>query len=272
MTSNVSVVIPVWDAYAGEQLLEAVRSVRAQNIGAELVIVDNASNPPVPAVEGARLVRLPDRVSTGAARNAALPHLETAYVVFLDADDVLLPGALSALVEGIRGTPGMSSCAMSIVDAATGERFRMPRRFAGGLARMRPLFQLANTVWSLLPTQGCTIMRVEDVRACGGYGDRNYGEDWVLSVSLTLRGDVRFMSTPGLLYHRRDDSPGSRAPSAHLLLANAHLVRARIRSDSATPRWMTKALPLIAVAQMFAARIAHPAYRSLRALRASRRS
>ena len=121
----------------------------------------------------------------------------------------------------------MSSCALSIVDAATGERFRMPRRFAGGLARVRPLFQLANTVWSLLPTQGCTIMRVEDVRACGGYGDRNYGEDWVLSVSLRCAAGQVPPHAAGLRYHRRDDSPGSRALSTDLLLANAHSVRER---------------------------------------------
>jgi glycosyltransferase involved in cell wall biosynthesis len=269
MTAEVSVVIPVWDDYAGERLLQAVASVHAQDLAAELVIVDNASRTPLPALDGATIVRILDRVSTGAARNAALPHLDTTYVVFLDADDVLLPNALSTLAESMRAKPWTSSCALSIVDAVTGERFRTPRRFAGRLARVRPLFQLANTIWSLLPTQGCTIMRVDDVRACGGYGDRTYGEDWVLSVSLTFRGQVEFVSTAGLRYHRRDDSPGSRALSAHLLLANARSVRDRIRADPATPEWLRLLLPVIGVGQAVAARLAHPAYRSVRRLRAS---
>jgi glycosyltransferase involved in cell wall biosynthesis len=268
MTPEVSVVIPVWDDYAGEQLLEAVRSVRDQDLEAALVIVDNASTTPVPTIDGAALVRLTDRVSTGAARNAALPYLETPYVMFLDADDVLLAGALSALVSCMRASPRTSSCSLSIMDATTGERFRVPRRFARHLARVRPLFQLANTIWSLLPTQGCTLMRVDDLRSCGGYGDQTYGEDWVLSVSLTLRGDASFIPTAGLRYHRRDDSPGSRALSSGLLMANARSVRERIRVDPATPGWLRRPLPVIAVVQAFAARVAHPVYRSLRALKA----
>jgi glycosyltransferase involved in cell wall biosynthesis len=267
MTAEVSVVIPVWDEYAGDQLLGAVRSVQAQDRQAELVVVDNASQIAIPDIDGARVLRLSARVSTGAARNAALPHLETNYVVFLDADDVLLPGALSTLVESMQGRRGTVACVLSIVDAVTGQRFRTPRHFAGHLARVRPMFQLANAVWSLLPTQGCTIMRVDDVRACGGYGDRVYGEDWVLAVSLTLRGPVRFLSSAGLRYHRRGDSPGSRALSTELLLDNARSVRERIRTDPASPRWLLALMPLIAVMQTIAARIAHPAYRSLRRLR-----
>jgi glycosyltransferase involved in cell wall biosynthesis len=269
MTAEVSVVIPVWDDYVGEPLLDAVASVRAQSCEADVVIIDNASRTPLPPIERAQVISLGERVSTGAARNAALRHLDTAFVVFLDADDILLPGALPTLLENIRGHPAVVSCTLSIVDASTGERFRTPRRFAGPLARAMPLFQLANTVWALLPTQGCTIMRLSDVRACGGYGDRTYGEDWVLSVSLSFRGKVSFVATPGLRYRRRADSPGSRPLSSNLLLANAGAVRERIRADSAAPRWIERSLPLIALAQTIAARIAHPAYRSLRTLRAS---
>ncbi len=267
MTADVTVVIPVWDDYAGGQLDDAVRSVETQDRHAALVVVDNASRSRVPDIDGVSVIRLSDRGTTGAARNAALPHLETEYVVFLDADDVLLPGALSTLVDSMRAKTGRSACVLTIVDAATGQRFRTPRRFAGRLARVRPLFQLANAVWSLLPTQGCTIMRVDDVRACGGYGDRVYGEDWVLAVSLTLRGQVTFLPSAGLRYHRRGDSPGSRALGTDLLLDNARSVRERIRRDPASPRWLLTLLPLIAVLQTIAARIAHPAYRSLRALR-----
>jgi glycosyltransferase involved in cell wall biosynthesis len=266
MTADVSVVIPVWDDYVGEPLLDALASVRAQSCEADVVIVDNASRTPLPPIEAARVVSLGDRVSTGAARNAALCHLDTTFVVFLDADDILLPGALATLLENMRRHPGAVSCTLSIVDESTGERFRTPRRFAGPLAWAMPLFQFANTIWALLPTQGCTVMRLSDVRACGGYGDRSYGEDWILSVSLSFRGKVRFIPTAGLRYRRRADSPGSRPLSPNVLLANAGAVRERIRSDSATPRWIRAALPLIGLAQAIAARIAHPAYRSLRAL------
>ena len=266
MDPRLAVVIPAWDAYAGKGLLAAAASVRSQTAEAQLVVVDNASRIPVPALEGAEVVRLDRRRSTGAARNAALESLRTPYVVFLDADDTLLPGALSALVEGLEADPCRVVYVLSIIDGATGTRHRSPRRIARLISRLPPLFAVANAVWSLLPTQGATVMRVDDVRACGGYGDSDHGEDWVLATSLAFRGRVAFDRRPGLCYRRRHDSPGAVALSRGVLLASARRVRARIRDDPAVPSWARSAMPLIAGAQWAAARIAYPAYRRLRGL------
>jgi hypothetical protein len=109
-------------------------------------------------------------------------------------------------------------------------------------------------------------MRVDDVRACGGYGDSSHGEDWVLATSLAFRGNVVFGRRPALRYRRRQDSPGSAAVGLGVLLANARRVRARMRQDPAIPSWARNALPLIVVAQWSAACVAHPVYRSARAL------
>jgi glycosyltransferase involved in cell wall biosynthesis len=264
MDARVTVVIPVWDAYAGEGLLEGVYSVRCQSVPLELIVVDNASQVALPPLTGAEIVRLPVRRSTGAARNAALGRLRTPYVIFLDADDLLLDGALSALIDGLEAQPRRSVYTMSIMDGATGARHRSPRLLARLLCRLPPLLGLANMVWSLLPTQGCTIMRVSDVRACGGYADASHGEDWTLGVSLAFRGEVGFDRRFGLCYRSRADSPGAAPLSAEVLLDNARSVRARIRSDPAIPSGVRTALPLIALAQWVAARVLHPLYRSIR--------
>ena len=264
--ARVSVVIPVWSAYAGAELVEAVASVRSQRTPVELIVVDNASEVALPPLEGAELVRLVERRSTGAARNAGMDRVQTPYVVFLDADDLLLDGALAALVQGLDAAADRAVHTLSIVDGVTGERYRSPRRSARALARVPPLFALVNTVWSQLPTQGCTIMRAADVRECGGYGDSVQGEDWVLAVSLAFRGAVSFDARPGLLYRRRLDSPGAAGLSGHVLLANASRVRQRVREDPAIPGWVRTLLPVIAVAQWLAARIAYPLYRSVRSL------
>jgi glycosyltransferase involved in cell wall biosynthesis len=266
MDPRIAVVIAAWDAYAGKGLLAAAASVRTQAAKAQLVVVDNASRIPVPTLEGAEMVRLDRRLSTGAARNAALESLRTPYVVFLDADDTLLPGALSALAQGLEGDPRRVVYVMSIIDAGTGARHRSPRRIARALSRLPPVFALANAVWSLLPTQGATIMRVDDVRACGGYADSDRGEDWVLATSLAFRGRVAFDRRPGLCYRPRGDSPGTATLSGGVLLASARRVRARIRDDAAVPDWARSAMPLIAGAQWGAARIAYPNYRRLRGL------
>ena len=80
-----TVVIPAWDGYAGSGLLDAVASVQRQRCPHQLMVVDNASRTPLPSLPGAAVLTLGARVSTGAARNAALQSIATPYVLFLDA-------------------------------------------------------------------------------------------------------------------------------------------------------------------------------------------
>src|SRR5260221_8303199 len=111
--ARVSVVIPVWDAYAGAGLVEAVASVRRQNVPVRVIVVDNASAVPLPVLGDVELVRLEQRRSTGAARNGSLPLLQTEYVVFLDADDRLLDGSIAALVAGLDADPRRATHTLS---------------------------------------------------------------------------------------------------------------------------------------------------------------
>jgi glycosyltransferase involved in cell wall biosynthesis len=258
------VVIPAWDEYAQEMLLEAVSSAAEQSIRPSIVVVDNASETALPVLEDVEVISLDRRVSIGAARNTALPGLSTSFVVFLDADDLLLPGALEALVWGIDRDPRLATYTLSIVDNVTGGRHRSPRLIARLLARFPPVFAVANTIWSLLPTQGCTIMRTGDVRRCGGYGDGDHGEDWVLAVSLAFRGRVSFDRRFGLRYRQRHTSPGQQPLQAATLLENARRVRQRIAQDPEIPDWVRGILPAIGATQWFAARVAHPVYRAAR--------
>ena len=170
---------------------EAVASVaRAGASRAEVIVVDNASAEPLPALPGAtRRPRPAAAVDRRRAQPRASRRSRAPLVVFLDADDLMLPGALAQLLAGLRDDE--VAFAMAIVDGDTGGRHRAPRRAAYALARAPRAFALANTVWSLLPTQGATIMRTADVRAAGGYGDRSQGEDWALAAAIAWRGRVR---------------------------------------------------------------------------------
>jgi hypothetical protein len=260
MSAPVAVVIPVWDSYV-RFLPEAVASAREQGVEAEIVVVDNASAKPLPALQDALVVRSDARLTTGAARNLGLEAVAAPLVVFLDADDLMSPGTLATLLGGLR--PGDAAFAMAIVDGDTGGRHRAPRRIAYALARAPRLFALANTIWSLLPTQGATIMRTADVRAAGGYGDRSQGEDWALGAALAWRGRVRLTHEPGLVYRWRFDSPGQ--PGAGLdLLANARFVRERLRADPALPAPVRTLLPLVGVAQWAAVALVRPLVRIMR--------
>lgn len=54
--------------------------------------------------ERVRVLHLPENVGLGRARNAALPHASGDYLLFLDSDDTLTPGALRALADRLEET------------------------------------------------------------------------------------------------------------------------------------------------------------------------
>jgi glycosyltransferase involved in cell wall biosynthesis len=261
----VTVVIPVWDDYV-RYLDTAVDSVRRTDPDASIVVVDNASANPVTPPPGASVVRAPRRLSVGAARNLGLEQVETPYVAVLDADDELLPGALEFLRSRLDADPSVTVSAMSIVDEQTGKRHRFPRRPVARLTRWRRAFALLHSVWSLYPIQGCALLRTDEVRAAGGYPDAEWGDDWVLAVSLAFRGGVEIFERPGRRYRHNPGSLWRRGRGAGDMLRAAHLVRDRLRGDPGVPRWARALVPLIAVAQVVAVLVVRPAYVGVRRL------
>jgi len=267
--AQVAVVIPVWDEYV-RWLGEAIASVREQDVPAAVVVVDNASTVPVPTSEGVRVVRAPRRLSAGAARNFGLSQVESEYVTFLDVDDLLPEGTLAYLSSQLSTHPEAAVCVGSILDAETGARHRSPRRFAARLARRPRLFALAHSIWSLYPTQGCAMTRTTLVREAGGYADASGGEDWVLGVSLALRGRVLITERTGLIYRAPGASLWRANRSARDVARGGAMVRTRLRSDPASPRWARLAVPVVALLQLVTIYALRPPYRALRALGSTR--
>jgi glycosyltransferase involved in cell wall biosynthesis len=264
--TSITVVIPVWDDYV-RFLPDAIRSVRRDAPDAPIVIVDNASIRSVPAGDDhATLVRSPERLSVGAARNLGIDQVETEFVIVLDADDMLLPGAIEFLSSRITANPGLSVCATSILDAETGKRHRTPRRFVLWFSRLRRSFAFADSVWSLLPIQGCAIMRTEQIRDAGGYPDVNWGDDWVLAISLAFRGRVEVHQRLGRHYRVTPDSLWRRPRDRAELVASAQHVRDRVRNDAGIPSWARALLPLLKLLQLAAIYVLRPVYRWTRRL------
>jgi glycosyltransferase involved in cell wall biosynthesis len=247
---DISVVIPVWGTYAGAPLLEALDSLRGQDAWARIVVVDNASDPALGPFPGVEIVRAQRRLTVGAARNLGLAQVRTPYVLFWDADDLMLPGTLRFLRERISSPPGPIAAAGAILEGDPPTRHRWPRRWAAPLARLPSAFALAHSVWSLFPTTGGTLMLTEAVRAAGGYADADSGEDWVLGVSLAFRGRVELHERPGRLYRRFDGSLWERRRSMRHLLRHAAVVRRRMREDPGVPRWARMLTPGVAVLQI----------------------
>jgi glycosyltransferase involved in cell wall biosynthesis len=105
------VVIPCYNQ--AQFLGEAIESVLSQSYEHfELIVVDDGSTDETSEVasryEGVRLIRQENRGLAG-ARNRGLGEAKGEYLVFLDADDRLLPGALEA---GLRCFEAHPECAL----------------------------------------------------------------------------------------------------------------------------------------------------------------
>lgn len=101
-----SVVVPAYNA--GPYLKQAVDSLLAQRLpGLEVVVVDDGStDESLAALSGlpVRLIRQANR-GEAAARNAGVRAAAAPFVTFLDADDLLSPGALASRLEFLASHP-----------------------------------------------------------------------------------------------------------------------------------------------------------------------
>jgi glycosyltransferase involved in cell wall biosynthesis len=264
-------VVPAWGEYAGQPLAEALESLRAQDLAARIVVVDNASDPPLHDLDGVDVIRAPERLTVGAARNLGLAAVASPYVLFWDADDLMLPGTLRFLRDRMAAEPDAVLVAAAILEGDPPVPHRWPRRWSYPLARWRRPFALAHCVWSLFPSTGSALVRTEAARAMG-FADANSGEDWVLGVSLAFRGHVILESRPGRIYRRHAGSLWETQRSGAQLVKHARVVRERIRLDPAAPKSARILLPAVAMLQLAAVRLVRPVVETVRASRPSRGS
>ena len=246
----VTVVIPAWNI--GEELVGAVESALAQGSRVRTLVVENASDIPLPRCSGEHLV-LERRVSVAGARNAGLAKVETPYVMFLDADDRLLEGTVDHLVAVIQASPSLVAACCTPVpwDAAAdrpAHRPPYPPNIAYRLCHRRRAFAFANLVRNLLPVTGCTVIRTAAVREAGGFADSNFGEDWALGAMLPFRGEVVLLHRPGSHYAMRDGSLSTGGGWDEIVAARKE-IRRRVLRDPAVPFGVRVLLPLIALLQ-----------------------
>jgi glycosyltransferase involved in cell wall biosynthesis len=114
VAASVAVVIPCFND--GATLAEAVDSARGQHRLGELVVVDDGSEDPATLKafatlerEGVRVVHRPNG-GLGAARMTGVSATSADYVFCLDADDRLMPGALSELADALDADPSLALC------------------------------------------------------------------------------------------------------------------------------------------------------------------
>ena len=204
-THSVSVVIPAKNvaAYIGETLASAL----AQGEVSEVIVVDDGSTDDTTAI--VRAIRDPrlrlmtnDSAGVSAARNLGARHASGEWLLFLDADDRLRPGAVASLLAAARGAP-RAVLVYGDYNTIDHEGRQIGRRdLLRG--RRKPsgdvLTRLA--AGNFIANGGIALARAEAFRAIGGFDTSlRYCEDWHCWCRLAAIGEFEF--APKLLLDYR---------------------------------------------------------------------
>ena len=159
-----------------EQMLPACLASVA-GIVDEMIVIDTGSTDGTVALAeaaGARVVRHPWTDDFSAARNAALEHVRDGYVLVLDADERLAPGAGPALLEAVRA--GRLDCGKlplhdasrsdaSAEEVLSGAARQGPPLLLGRLLRRTPDLAWEGLVHEHVTTWALKGRRIETVQA-----------------------------------------------------------------------------------------------------------
>ena len=176
---SVAIVIPCYQ-YA-HFLAGAIESALDQRVpAAEILVVDDGSTDrPEPVVESfpsVCLIRQPNR-GLAAARNAGLHAVDSDKVIFLDADDRLLPNAIEAGLATFEQRP---EAAFVYGPYREVRRLRQPKRFREASSRQDLIRCNAVGMIATVMFDRCKLLEV------GGF-DATLGmcEDWDVYLRLT---------------------------------------------------------------------------------------
>jgi glycosyltransferase involved in cell wall biosynthesis len=235
--TDLTMVVPVWDRYVS-LLPSLVSRLHEEAPGATIVVVDNASNVPLPEL-GVSVVRLSSRRTTGAARNAALSAVSTRFVFFFDADDLPVAGTLGRLLEIARRRPECVAVAGTSIawHPRSSEEVKIgysDRIFA--LQNRPRLFGVACLIRNRFPVVG-SILQAAAVEDAGGFSDLNYCEDWGLATALAFRGPVCLVQDPALMSRIHEGSMIHREGTPAGIVRMLGPLYRRWISDAAIPWW-----------------------------------
>lgn len=224
---QISVVVPAYNT--ARFIVETLESIHRQTMpAAEIVVVDDGSTDDTGAVaeawaagQGApvRVVRQPN-AGVAAARNRGIREARSAWIAFLDSDDIYEPTALETFRAGHAAFPDTPWIAgdLALVSEDLGrvltpslrDRPRVEAELSDAFASGRPT--RLRRPWepflrACLTMTGATAIRRDLLLAQGGFReDLRQAEDYQLWVRLARRAD--FVFVPRVVYRYRD-RPGS---------------------------------------------------------------
>lgn len=254
-----AVVIPSWNS--AELLPRCLRSLDAQEIELETVVVDNGSVDGTVQLlerEGVPHLSLPENLGFARAMNLGVARLRAKFVLALNADTVVEPGAVRALLEALKADPTLGGVQPRILqlegEGGAGEVERARLYSAGqALTRDGRAFELgAGEVQSRQYLAGrevfgvcgaACLLRRELFDRLGGYDERYFSfyEDVDLNVRARIAG-WRFACVPeAVVWHLGNASwlaqtPRPSAWNARLVARNRFATQAKFVPLRSLPR------------------------------------
>jgi GT2 family glycosyltransferase len=254
---DVAVVIPSWNSI--ELLPRCLRSLAEQGIELETMVVDNGSTDGTVQLlerEGVPHLSLPENVGFARAVNLGAARVQARFVLVLNADTVVEPGAVKALLEALEADPSLGGVQPRILqmegDGGDVERARL---YSAGQALTRDgrayelgageaqsaSYREAREVFGVCGA--ACLLRRELFERLGGYDERYFSfyEDVDLNVRARIAGR-RFAYVPeAVVWHLGNASWMAEAPSptawnARLVARNRIATQAKFMPLRALPR------------------------------------
>ena len=202
LTMRVSVIIPVYNGAA--TLAAAIESALAQDFADfEVIVVNDGSTDATAAVIG----RYRDRVKVvnrengglSAARNSGAAVATGEYLAFLDADDLWLPGRLSATAEALDRNPGAVLVYCDAIQVDEDGRELSPSFVSPALARAPTMADLLERWWPILPSAAMVRRSIYD-RLGGFFAPMRSYEDMDFWLRARELGEFEYVARPLIVY------------------------------------------------------------------------
>ena len=199
MRSSLGVVIP---AYNAEKFVtEAIESARECGATQVIVVDDGSSDRTVQvAEESGALVVVQENSGAAIARTNGAGHLTTDFVVFLDADDLLVPSGVTRSVEVLEADDSLSVAAGVVVGFSrnSSRETRFPIRYT-------PVNTSSLLTIGYGPWPPCNaVVRVTSLRASEALAVETiyprFADDFELLIRLSMVGGVEVGDYPACRY------------------------------------------------------------------------
>jgi GT2 family glycosyltransferase len=254
---SVAVVIPSWNSLA--LLPRCLDSLRSQGVELEVLVLDNGSSDGTVAYlerEGVAHLGLPENVGFARAMNLGVARVRAEAVLALNADTVVEPGAVAALLGALEGDSSLGGVQPRILQLEEGERdAERARLYSAGQAltadgravelgageEQSPRSRERREVFGVCGA--ACLLRRELFDRLGGYDERYFAfyEDVDLNVRARTAG-WRFAYVPeAVVWHLGNaswmaETPRPGAWNARLVARNRIATQAKFMPPRALPR------------------------------------